>query len=69
MEETTGFWSKKPDDMTVGDHIKFGGAVVAVCTAVPIAIWGGIAAGAHLTEKFQGWRRNRKSEKTNSEKS
>lgn len=62
-------WSKKEEDLTMGDQVKVAGVVVAVCTVVPIAVYGTIIGGSYLAGRVDHWWKSRKSEKTNSEKS
>lgn len=58
-------WSKTDEDLTVGDQVKVAGAVVAVCTATTLAIYGAVYGGAVLADKaktrWKSWRKSHKS--------
>lgn len=62
-------WSKKEEDLTMGDQVKVAGAVVAVCTAATFAVYGAVFGGSYLAGRISNWHKSRKFEKTNSEKS
>ncbi len=51
MEEKVNIWSKKAEDLTVGETIKVAGVATVVCTVLPLAVYGAIYGVVMWAEK------------------